>query len=257
MVSFEHFDEISVVRKDRDAEDDWRTTVSQASFGPLVDELRRTDAPDANEDSVRARLRLTFDRSRTEGVFAAAVIVVEGASEELSLPVYAARLGYDLDALNIAVVNANGKTGIPLLLRAFEQFGIPCYAVFDGDAHKNAAEAKLDVNLQILRLSDGPEEEQPQTGVGARYAVWHEDFERQMRGEVANYRELEQEATELLGKGKPAHARDCAEKLAAGGDVPPSVRDLLERAVALLPGESPAGEGDAAAEGGAEEEIPF
>ena len=47
-------------------------------------------------------------------------------------------------------------------------------------------------------LSGGPDEEQPQTGVDDRYAVWHEDFERQIRAEVADYTELEQQARELL-----------------------------------------------------------
>ena len=91
---------------------DWTTTVSQASFDPLVQELRATDAPDANEESVGARLRLTFDRSRTEGVFAAAVVVVEGASEELSLPVYSAHLGYDLLRLSGAPEETEPQTAI-------------------------------------------------------------------------------------------------------------------------------------------------
>jgi hypothetical protein len=167
-------------------------------------------------------------------VFAAAVVVVEGASEEHSLPVYARGCGHDLDALNIAVVNANGKTGIPLLLRAFEQLGMPCYAVFDGDAHRSATEAKPDINKQILRLSGATEDERPPTTVADRHAVWHEDYERHLRGAVPGYAELEERGRALLGKSKPAVARYCAEELVARGSIPPSIADIVERVVALV-----------------------
>jgi putative ATP-dependent endonuclease of OLD family len=235
MISVEHFDEIALVRKERDEEGDWATTIHQATVDPLVTALTESGVPNVTSESVRARLRTTFDRSRTEGIFASMVILVEGASEELALPVYALGLGYDLDALNIAVINANGKQSMPLLIRVFEQLEVPWFAVFDGDAHQDEDEGNSAANRQLLFLAGEEAESHPETGIGPRHAVWHEDFERQLRSETSSYGELEQEAGRLLGKGKPVAARYCADALVARDEVPASVQALF-RAVAVQAG---------------------
>lgn len=234
MVDVERFDEIALVRKEQDEDGDWATTIRQATVGPLVETLKQGGVEGATEDSVRFRLKSTFDRTRTEGVFADAVVLVEGASEELSLPIYASAMGHNLDRLNIAVVNANGKKSMPLLLQVFQQLKVPCFAVFDGDAHRSPSDAAPETNRQILELCGGPEDEESETAIGERFAVWREDFERQLRGEISDYRAFEEEAAATLGKGKPVAALYCALRLAERGEVPPSIASLLAAVVALV-----------------------
>jgi putative ATP-dependent endonuclease of OLD family len=249
MLDFEHFDEICLVRKE-ETPDGWTTTCTQAGFAELVEELRHSGVADATEDSVAGRLRATFDRGRTDGIFASVVLLVEGPSEELSIPVYASHLGFDLNANNVAVVAAGGKTNIPLLFRAFAQFGIACYVVFDADSHKDEQDAKGDINDQIIQLVGAGLETFPPTTVTERCAVWAEDFERMLRTEVADYEILEAEAGNVLGgPGKGIRARYAALALTARDEVPAPIRELLYQVGAL--GEEaasgPAGAGTRAA----------
>lgn len=234
MLSVEHFDEVALVRKQRDDEDDWVTTVRQAKVEPLVEQLRVSGIENATEESVRARLVTTFDRSRSEGIFSSGVILVEGASEELAFPIYAKAMSHDLDALNISVINSNGKQSMPLLMRVFQQLSIPCYVVFDGDAHLSEDESAIGANRQILELSGVEAEDLPETTIADRYTVWHEDFEHQLRTEDAIYGALEREAGNLLGKGKPVAARYCAERIAESGQVPISLQKMLNMAIAFI-----------------------
>lgn len=149
------------------------------------------------------------------------------------MPIYASAMGHDLDGLNIALVNANGKKSMPLLLQVFQQLKVPCFAVFDGDAHRSPKDAALETNGQILELCGGQQDEEPDTAIGERFAVWREDFERQLRSEISDYQALEEQAGAELGKGKPVAARYCALRLAERGEVPPSIRSLLAAVLAL------------------------
>ena len=70
------------------------------------------------------------------GMFADKVLLVEGATERLALPVYFERIGYDLSAEGAEIVECNSKKSIPLLWRLYNAFGYNCYCLFDGDANQ-------------------------------------------------------------------------------------------------------------------------
>ena len=54
-----------------------------------------------------------LDVSRAEGLFARAILLVEGDSEKFLVPVLAVRAGYDLDALGITVCSVGGTNFVP------------------------------------------------------------------------------------------------------------------------------------------------
>lgn len=54
-----------------------------------------------------------LDVSRAEGLFARAIILVEGDAEKFVIPVLAAREGYDLDALGITLCSVGGTNFVP------------------------------------------------------------------------------------------------------------------------------------------------
>jgi len=54
-----------------------------------------------------------LDVSRAEGLFARAILLVEGDAEKFLVPVLAARAGYDLDALGITVCSVGGTNFVP------------------------------------------------------------------------------------------------------------------------------------------------
>lgn len=253
-VDLERFDEVCVVRREQ-IDEGWTTTVRQAEINSLVEALHAAGFDDATEGSVRGRLRAAFDRGSTEGIFASLALMVEGPSEELSLPIYARQADFDLDAHNVAVVAAGGKGNIPLIHRVFEQLGIPIYVVFDGDRHKPAGERRGELNEQILALTGIDGDVFPETTVGERCTVWAEEFERTLREEVADYAALEQEAGDVLGgPGKGVRARYCALRLAERDEMPPSLDALVERLRELLDQGPPSAEAEPTPP---DDDIPF
>lgn len=232
LIDVEHFNEICVVRKESGGEYP-ATTATSTGFEELIEQLAEAGIQAATRDSVQARLASTFDRSRADGVFADVVVLVEGPSEEMSLPVYAKAMGFDLDAHNVAVVAAGGKTGIPTLYRIFTGLKIPTYVVWDGD---RTSGAHGDTNEHISAMLGADLERFPDTTVTERFTVWADDFEVALRGEVAEYERLEETGHAMYGGGgKGVIARHCAGEICRQQAVPDVVRTLLEQLQALVP----------------------
>lgn len=81
------------------------------------------------------RLVALFDTVK-EALFSRSVIVVEGESEQMSLPGFAEKLGFDLDARGIVVVNSRGKNSVPGVCKLLREFGLPVYSIVDRDEKK-------------------------------------------------------------------------------------------------------------------------
>jgi predicted ATPase len=107
--------------------------------------VRHTD-PHALSEAERVRLAAEFDHERSEMFFARAVVLVEGQTERLSLPFVFRALGHDPDAEGIAIVEAGGKSNLPLAARLLRQLAIPFVVVFDAD--RGAASAALDAEIR-------------------------------------------------------------------------------------------------------------
>lgn len=84
-------------------------------------------------DAQRVRLEAEFDHERTEMFFARAVVLVEGQTERLALPLIFGRLGHDPDALGISIVEVGGKGNLTLIARVLAELRIPHVIVFDSD----------------------------------------------------------------------------------------------------------------------------
>ena len=93
---------------------------------------RRAPAEILNEEQ-RVRLEAEFDRERTEMFFATSVVLVEGQTERLSLPLMFRRLGHDPDALGISIVEVGGKGNLVLVARVLHELRIPHVIVHDSD----------------------------------------------------------------------------------------------------------------------------
>lgn len=92
----------------------------------------------------RVRLEAEFDHERTEMFFASAVVLVEGQTEAIALPLIFRRLGHHPDALGISVVQVGGKGNLPLVARLLSELGIPHVVVFDSDrGHPGERENRL------------------------------------------------------------------------------------------------------------------
>lgn len=86
-------------------------------------------------DSERQVLRLLteFDAERKELFFAKAVLLVEGATEKVALPLAFKALGHDINRLGISIVEVGGKTKFPLFVRVLNSLKIPHAVLADHD----------------------------------------------------------------------------------------------------------------------------
>lgn len=101
------------------------TTVKQAAVRDL-----------AEDDRKALRLRTEFDTQRNELFFARSVLLVEGATEKLLLPLVFEKLGYDLNRLGISVVEVGGKPKIPLFAKVCRTMEIPFVVLADYDVRE-------------------------------------------------------------------------------------------------------------------------
>jgi predicted ATP-dependent endonuclease of OLD family len=86
-------------------------------------------------DSERQVLRLLteFDAERKELFFAKAVLLVEGTTEKVALPLAFKALGHDINRLGISIVEVGGKTKVPLFVRVLKSLKIPYAVLADHD----------------------------------------------------------------------------------------------------------------------------
>ncbi len=84
-------------------------------------------------DEQRVRLEAEFDHERNEMFFATAVVLTEGQTERLSLPLIFRRLGHDPDALGISIVEVGGKGNLVFYSRVLDELRIPHVIVHDSD----------------------------------------------------------------------------------------------------------------------------
>lgn len=68
-----------------------------------------------------------------EAMFSKCIVFVEGDTENGAIPVFARRMGLDLDEKNIGVVKLDGADGVENCMKLYNNFGIKSIAVIDRD----------------------------------------------------------------------------------------------------------------------------
>jgi predicted ATP-dependent endonuclease of OLD family len=85
------------------------------------------------DEGQKLRMQKELTPDRNELFFANRVLVVEGDTEKLTLPVYAQRLGIDLDAQGLTILEVGGKNNLLTFARVAVSLGIPTGILFDVD----------------------------------------------------------------------------------------------------------------------------
>jgi putative ATP-dependent endonuclease of OLD family len=86
-------------------------------------------------DTAKAATKLLteYDTTRSEALFANAVLLVEGKADAIAVRAVAKRLKIDLDARNLTVMECGGKSSIPFHARLCRSLSIPVCVLFDED----------------------------------------------------------------------------------------------------------------------------
>jgi predicted ATP-dependent endonuclease of OLD family len=237
-VDVSHFDEICIVRREKKTEG-YQSCPSQLSMSEMIEDLEVRKGVKATEEGMREQYSHAFNPIINEGFFAEKVVIVEGPSEQYSLPIYADCLEYDLNQNNISVVHSDGKGQMDRLLRVFNGFKIPTYVWFDGDK-TNKDKIVTEKSLELLRLFGESIDsiEAVKTKVAAEYAVLEKTFEDLLKDEISDYEGIVQKAAEIVGPtGKPLKhrfvARTLKKKIGAGQPskeaVPKTIAEIVEK----------------------------
>jgi len=140
-VSVPEYDEVLLVRKFADG-----TAVRPSS---LAADRRR-----------REKMVKELDPERNELFFARRLLLVEGDTEKLAFPVYAGRLGLDLDREGATIVEVGGKRNLIEFAHIAASFEIPTGIVYDEDSSDFGPKQKEDeerdnAQLDGLAKADG------------------------------------------------------------------------------------------------------
>lgn len=68
-----------------------------------------------------------------EAMFSKQIIFVEGDTENGAIPVFAKRMGFDLDENGVGVIKLDGADSVKPCLDLYNQFGMKAYAIIDRD----------------------------------------------------------------------------------------------------------------------------
>ncbi|MGC7846856.1 ATP-dependent nuclease [Desulforudis sp. 1088] len=245
LVDVAYFDEIIRMESRFEKDNGKRTTVSMAWQLPmskmiedLVNRFPNLKGKVTTE-SMRELYSHAYNPRRNEGFFASKVILVEGLTEEYSLPIYADALpNCAFDPQGISVIECGGKGAMDRLFRVFNELHIPCYILFDYDS-SNTDKNIIAKSRELLALA-GESQDAPQSlFVGDCIACFPNKWESDLRGEIPDADTLAGEAKKELGlsddSGKPLIARYIARKLTerTPPQVPNSLKLIIEKAVAV------------------------
>ena len=217
--------------------------VKSTTLGAVEQRLARTTRP----ESVRKQLSGVCLTRLPEALFASAVVIVEGETDQAILEGCTIR-DDPLNSHGIAVVEAGSKENIPLAHAILCELGIPCFVLFDGDngaglraeAHGKsgsmAEQSAANANRRMQRYLDIAVEDHPFTQVGDRYAVLEDTMEAFLE---EYWPEWESTRRSIIATGRGISGKNAATyRLAAieAPSRPPEVlSQIVNRAMALSP----------------------
>jgi len=210
-----------LVRKDNEG----ATQVCQLTKQQLVEHCLAKGAH-AQKTTAETVLPFYANQSTQEilnGFFAKKIILVEGQTEQLALPVYFQKVDLDVTRDGVAIIPVIGKGNLAKWWRLFTAYRIPTYIIFDNDNQDDGTGTKRKDALKALGISEDGWENYLQGEewlIESGFSVFGKDFEATMRTSFANYSQLEQEAKEMFGDSKPIVARYVANELDVGSKDP-------------------------------------
>lgn len=231
-VDLEYFDDICVVRKEKDGDELYSTSVKQIDTNSFVSKRRmETRLNNITEESIRRFLKNISDSETNNAFFSRFIILVEGNTEKWALPIYAKKLGFDFDKQSIEVVAVRGKSQIETLYTIYNEFNFPIYVIFDGDKGKQKNEDR-NLNKKLTKLLRGVETDWPETAITGKYAIFEDNIESEFKDALPFYERLELSARRLYGLTKNRHKEIVAKYVADSldtTDVPDFIKCIITK----------------------------
>jgi len=239
-VDIANFDEICIMRREKKG-GIIESKCTQLSIETLLEDLEAR-GNQGTEEGIRELYSKVFNPVINEGFFADKVIIVEGPTEEYSLPIYAKCLDYNFDKSNISVAQTHGKGQMDRLLRIFNGFHIPTYLIFDGDKDHTHPEI-VRKSLELLDLVGDPitTSSDIRTKVEDQYTMFEFKLEKILESEIDDYSDYIAEMPSYISRSKPLRqrfiSREILKKIIDGDDpeelVPETISRIISKVKAL------------------------
>ena len=210
-IDLEFLEGIYLVRKENGM-----TYVTNHKKSTFAEYCKNNGANNANENTIIPFYVKSATSSILKGFFAKKVVLVEGMTEELALPIYLEKAELDVLREGIDIISVGGKGELAKWRRLFTAYNIPCYVCFDNDAKDDDKGNKRRDFLKTMKLEDADQNNILQTEqwlVNDKFCVFGKDFEDTFRKSFINYNEIEGDIKKELGDSKPLVAREVAKKL--------------------------------------------
>jgi len=239
-LSIEGLDGLVLVRKDNDG----ATYTLQLDSASLVEHVVGKGAPPekVNQSTIIPFYAAAATEEILSGLFANKVVLVEGPTEALALPIYLSKAGMDVLREGIAVIPVHGKGNLAKWYRFFTAYRIPTYVIFDNDAKRDGEGIKRADVLKAMGVeaSDIPALTSTEDWIiEDRFAIFGKDFETTFRALIPGYSDLEEEAKQGgLQEAKQLIARYVAARIEFGKEeqaVMEKLKDLIDRLSRLDP----------------------
>lgn len=170
-----------------------------------------------------------------EGLYAKKVVLVEGPTESMTIPIYLSKVGLNVTKDGIAIVPVLGKGNLAKWWRFFKIYEIPTYIIFDNDTEDDTRSIKRKDALKSIGVPEVRINElitQDSWVIDDSFTLFGKDFETVLRVHFGDYVQLEEEAKSKIGdSSKPLIARYVVEHLTRKSEIGWSKFDELKEKI--------------------------
>lgn len=181
-----------------------------------------------DEESVSDFLFNIVTHESIEGLFSRKVILCEGLTEKLILPVYAKSKTLDFDKLGYTIIITNGKGPMIEYAEFYSHLKIPVFIIFDNDSDKKTVKDSKRYNRWLCDFIGLPQKDFP-TGCRENFYIFNPKFEVVLKINK-DYQAFNIEFSEKYGgnERKPLRARFIAQKfIDEKKTLPNEINDLI------------------------------
>lgn len=184
-----NFSSIFIVRKTRDE----GTYLKYGDVNAFVEDLSVRLGITSTPKDLLLRYKNAYENTgdtqkANEGFFAKKIILVEGQTEVLLLPLFFDYLSFDYIKEGISIVRCGNKSEIDRFYRLYTEFGIPCFIIFDGDKRLEGTDEKAENikrNNVILSLFNNGSN-YPNNNVEDKYLGFEDELEANLGFQTTN-----------------------------------------------------------------------
>ena len=178
------------------------TKIKKFSFNKILEKINaRFTKTKATIDTIEARISQMFTISLREGFFGNGVVLCEGHTERLSLPIWAEILDFNFENSGLIIIQVS-KFSMINYAEFFDVFDIPVFLIFDNDIGNIGDKKKhIENNKWLVSFAGNKVEDYP-VGQGKNFFAFNPNYETCLKKEDPDYETIEEQVSIQYGSSK-------------------------------------------------------